>query len=128
MNFSWIPYYKEFADKLLLFKNNRNSLLRLIYDNREELLARYFHDEKGENDLCDDIDSFSVFGLFNRKIRPENRIHSTDTFKKLLNIHSTIPNDFDGIPIMNIRSLISLDIDLTEKKMTYKIYGIYLIK
>lgn len=46
MNFSWIPYYKEFADKLLLFKNNRNSLLRLIYDNREELLARYFHDEK----------------------------------------------------------------------------------
>ena len=29
MNFSWIPYYKEFADKLLLFKNNRNSLLRL---------------------------------------------------------------------------------------------------
>lgn len=101
MNFSWIPYYKEFADKLLLFKNNRNSLLRLIYDNREELLARYFHDEKGENDLCDDIDPFSVFGLFNRKIRPENRIHSTDTFKKLLNIHSTIPNDFDGIPIMN---------------------------
>lgn len=57
MNFSWIPYYKEFADKLLLFKNNRNSLLRLIYDNREELLARYFHDEKGENDLCDDITS-----------------------------------------------------------------------
>ena len=29
MNFSWIPYYKEFADKLLVFKNNRNSLLRL---------------------------------------------------------------------------------------------------
>lgn len=46
MNFSWIPYYKEFADKLLLFKNNRNSLLRLIYDNREELLAIYFHDKK----------------------------------------------------------------------------------
>ena len=40
----------------------------------------------------------------------------------------SVPNDFDGIPIMNIRSLISLDIDLTEKKMTYKIYGIYLIK
>ena len=39
MNYTWIPYYQEFAEKLLPFRNDRKSLLKLIYDRREELLA-----------------------------------------------------------------------------------------
>lgn len=101
MRFTWIPYYKEFADKLLQFSSDRSGLLKLIYDNRDEFLANYLHDEKGENDLCKDIDPFTTFGLFNRGIKLYNRIHSTELFKKLFNISANVPSDFEGIPVLN---------------------------
>ncbi|MBR3983949.1 MAG: AAA family ATPase [Bacteroidaceae bacterium] len=101
MRFTWIPYYKEFADKLLKFRQNRPFLLKSIYDNREDLYASYLHDEGGLNDLCTDIDPFSVFGLFNRGIREYNRKNSTRVFKELLEISADIPNDFEGVPVMN---------------------------
>lgn len=101
MKFTWIPYYKEFSEKLLKFSEDRKALLKLIYSNREELLANYLHDEKGENDFFTDIDPFSTFGLFNRKIKFDNRIRSTKLFKNLLGISANAPSDFEGIPILN---------------------------
>lgn len=101
MRFTWIPYYKEFAEKLLQFRNNRKPLLDMIYEHRDELLASYLHDENGIDDLCTDIDPFTIFGLFNRGIRENNRIHSTEVFKDLLDIKANVPSDFEGIPILN---------------------------
>lgn len=101
MNFTWIPFYKEFAEKLLQFQTDREKLLKLIYDNRTTLLADYLHDEKGKNDLFKDIDPFTTFGIFNRGISQENRIGSAKLFKKLLNISADVPSDFVGIPILN---------------------------
>lgn len=101
MRFTWIPYFKEFAEKLVKFRHDRQPLLKSIYNKRDELYASYLHDEGGLNDLCSDIDPFSVFGLFNRGIRYENRINSTKVFKELLDISSDIPTDFEGVPIMN---------------------------
>ena len=101
MKFTWIPYYKEFAEKLLQFSDDRNALLKLIYGNREKLLANYLHDEKGEDDLCTDIDPFTTMGLFNRQIKIDKRIQSTKLFKNLLNISANSPSDFEGIPVLN---------------------------
>lgn len=101
MRFTWIPYYKEFAKKLLQFRHNRKALLEIIYSRREELYAGYLHDKGGYDDLCTDIDPFSVFGLFNRRIKEINRFHSTEVFKEVLDISSDIPKDFEGIPILN---------------------------
>lgn len=101
MRFTWIPYFKEFAEKLVKFRHDRQPLLKSIYNKRDELYACYLHDEGGLNDLFTDIDPFSVFGLFNRGIRHENRINSTKAFKELLDISSDIPTDFEGVPIMN---------------------------
>lgn len=101
MNFTWVPYYQEFAEKLLSFRNDRKSLLKLIYDRREEPLAGYLHDEKGDDDLCSDIDPFTTFGLFNRKIKHGNRTHSTEVFKSLLGMKAEVPHDFKGVPILN---------------------------
>lgn len=101
MNFTWIPYYKELANKLMQFQSNRNQLLDLIYNNRDELLAKYLHDQGGEDDLLVDIDPFTVFGLFNRGIKHENRLNSAKLFKSILDIKADIPKDFEGIPILN---------------------------
>lgn len=101
MNFTWIPYYKEFAQRLMQFQNNRKQLLDLIYKNRDELLAKYLHDQGGDNDLLVDIDPFTIFGLFNRGIKHENRLNSAKLFKSILDINADIPKDFEGIPVLN---------------------------
>ena len=101
MSFTWIPYYKEFAQRLTQFQKDRKRLLNLIYDNRDELLAKYLHDQGGEGDLLEDIDPFTVFGLFNRGIKHENRINSAKLFKNILDIKVDIPKGFEGIPVLN---------------------------
>lgn len=101
MSFTWIPYYKEFAQRLTQFQKDRKRLLNLIYNYRDELLAKYLHDQGGEGDLLEDIDPFTVFGLFNRGIKHENRINSAKLFKNILDIKVDIPKDFEGIPVLN---------------------------
>lgn len=101
MSFTWVPYYKEFAEKLLQYQENRASLCRLIYDHEDELLINYLHDEGGKDDRLTDIDPFTTFGLFNRGISTKNRVSSAELFKRLLNISADVPSDFDGVPILN---------------------------
>lgn len=101
MSFTWIPYYKEFAQRLTQFQKDRKRLLNLIYNYRDELLTKYLHDQGGEGDLLEDIDPFTVFGLFNRGIKHENRINSAKLFKNILDIKADIPKDFEGIPVLN---------------------------
>lgn len=101
MSFTWIPYYKEFAQRLTQFQKDRKRLLNLIYNYRDELLAKYLHDQGGEGDLLEDIDPFTVLGLFNRGIKHENRINSAKLFKNILDIKADIPKDFEGIPVLN---------------------------
>lgn len=99
--FTWIKYYRELADKLIQFKDNRKGLLELIYQNRNVLLATYLHDEGGENDLLKDIDPFTVFGIFNRGIKFDNRRNTATLFKELFGLQSPVPDDFAGIPVLN---------------------------
>ena len=101
MSFTWVPYYKEFAEKLLQYQENRTNLCRLIYDHEDELLINYLHDEGGKDDRFTDIDPFTTFGIFNRGISKKNRASSAALFKRLLNISADVPSDFDGVPILN---------------------------
>ena len=101
MSFTWVPYYKEFAEKLLQYQENRTNLCRLIYDHEDELLINYLHDEGGKDDKFTDIDPFTTFGLFNRGISMKNRVSSAALFKRLLNISADVPSDFDGVPLLN---------------------------
>ena len=86
---------------MMNYRNDRASLLSEIYEHRDLLYAKYLHDNKGEDDLLTDVDPFTVFGLFNRGIKSENRINSAKLFKKLFNMDSDAPADFEGIPILN---------------------------
>lgn len=101
MSFTWVPYYKEFAEKLLQYQENRADLCRLIYDYEDELLINYLHDEGGKDDRFTDIDPFTTFGIFNRGISKKNRASSAALFKRLLNISADVPSDFDGVPLLN---------------------------
>lgn len=65
MRFTWIPFYKELATKLLDYKDKRNELVSFIYD--DEGLGYYtgYLHMKNKKKTIDDIDPFSFFGIFN---------------------------------------------------------------
>ena len=101
MRFTWIPYFEELADKLMQYRNDRKSLLAMIYEHRGELLAKYLHDIDGEYDLLTDVDPFTILGIFNRYLTFENRINITNLLKRLFNIQAAVPKDFCGVPVLN---------------------------
>ena len=97
-SFTWIPFYTEMAEKLLEYKDNRKELVKIVYG-MDRQFVNYIKDDAG-NDYPD-IDPFSVFAIFNRKITDERRKDICQYFKKVLQLDSDIPEDFDSIPVMN---------------------------
>ena len=127
MAFTWIPFYKELSQKLLKFKNDRKPLVDFIYSELSTVgnksLVDYIHMQDGSR--VNDIDPFSVFAIFNRHLKPNNRNGFLKKFKDRFNLQSEIPTDFDGVPTVNAQR--AFFFNWAEK--TLKVYdnsGIYL--
>ena len=113
MKYSWIPFYKELAEKLLQYKNDRSQLIEWIkFDLNKVKTKRGGHSlisylTKSEYfQQTNDIDPFSVFGIFNRKNQrgDSGRRELLLMFHDKFNLSSDIPTDFDGIPLIEIFS------------------------
>lgn len=98
--FVWVDFYKEFAGKLLAYKNNREELVKKV---------KAIYAETGINmptlewnNEIKDIDPFTVFGLFNKSsMRKANRIKILTVIKDLFNVSSVVPTSFESIPVLN---------------------------
>ena len=99
MNFTWIPFYKELAQKLLKYRDNRKPLIDWIYDNLQSYIGHLKDDSDGRRVI--DIDPFSVFSIFNRGITDKNRGIICTKLKEGFAITAPIPEDYNGIPIVN---------------------------
>ena len=101
--FSWIPFYSELAKALLTYKNDRKPLVDFIYSELSQVgdrsLVEYIHMEDGAK--VTDIDPFSIFAIFNRSLKRENRVGFLQKFKDRFNLKTEVPTDFDGIPTVN---------------------------
>ena len=65
MTFTWIPFYKELAQKLFRFSRNRTPLVNWIYDNLEGSIGHLKDAPDGRR--VPDIDPFTVYAIFNPK-------------------------------------------------------------
>lgn len=99
MNFTWIPFYKEFSQKLLKYRNNRTPLVNWIYDNLAGYV-KYLKDNPDGRPLPD-MDPFTVFGIINRGIAYDKKVYLCSKFKSFLKITASEPQDFSGVPEMN---------------------------
>lgn len=101
--FSWIPFYSELAKTLLEYKNDRKPIVEFIYSDLSTVggksLVDYIHMEDGSR--VKDIDPFSVFAIFNRSLKLENKMAFLQKFKDRFGIKADLPKDFDGIPTVN---------------------------
>lgn len=97
--FDWTRLYHEFAQKLVVYKTNRQELVGKVKD-IYKLSGMSMPTLEKDNNLVD-IDPFTVFGLFNKNLRVENKIKILDAIVKLFDLESKVPNTFDGIPVLN---------------------------
>lgn len=100
MTYTWIPFYKELAKKLLQFRNDRQPLINWIYANIKSEYIKHLKDDSDGRRVAD-IDPFTVYAIFNRGITHDKRIEICKAFKDYQNISSPVPEDFYGIPVMN---------------------------
>ena len=98
--FDWVDFYKEFANTLLQYKNNREILVEKVEKIYE--LTDIDIPTLERNKQLVDIDPFTIFGLFNKSsMTVDNRNKIISTVANLFDIKAPIPTSFDGIPLLN---------------------------
>jgi 5-methylcytosine-specific restriction enzyme B len=102
--FTWIPAYREIAHRLLDWENRQGKLIAFLELLRSQGLVitnLTDQDSQGARALLQEIDPFTFFGVFNRRIRADQRLAILAEVIKLLGVNSALPKDFDGLPILN---------------------------
>ena len=98
--FDWVDFYKEFANTLLQYKNNREILVEKVEKIYE--ITGIDMPTLERNRKLVDIDPFTIFGLFNKSsMTVDNRNKIISTVANLFDIKAPIPTSFDGIPLLN---------------------------
>ena len=97
--FEWIAFYQEFTSKLLNYKAHRTELVekvKAIYANTGMNMPTL---ERNNNLI--DIDPFTVFGLFNKKLTDNNRMKILAAIAELFDVKAPVPTSFDSLPVLN---------------------------
>ena len=92
-NKGWAKFYKEFANKLLEFKNNRKELIekiKLVFNSNKIEIPNIINEE--------DIDPFTIFGLFNKGLS-ERRTKILKGIANIFEINSKTPEEFYCVPV-----------------------------
>lgn len=97
--FLWVDFYQEFAQKLAVYRDDRLDLIKKVKE-IYKLSGISMPTLEKDNNLVD-IDPFTVFGMFNKKLRDENRIKLLETIAKLFDLKSKVPTSFDSLPVLN---------------------------
>lgn len=102
--FTWIPFYKELANKILEYKDKRKDLMDIVYSLPSKY-TNYLQWRPGDGSGVDnpEIDPFSFFAIFNRGLTTENKKEILTIIKNKLQIKADIPQDFVSIPQMDNR-------------------------
>ena len=95
---TWPGFYQEFADKLLAYKNDRQTLISMLNDVYSRIGMPL---PKLEADELQDIDPFTVFGLFNKGIKDANRRKIIVGIAEAFDVRADQPTTFEGVPVLN---------------------------
>jgi len=103
-DFTWKPLYRELAQKVLEFKDRQGELVALLKElegnGLKVISVRDRFQGGGEGDMTE-IDPFTFFASFNRNLKEENRLAILIALKERWGLTSSLPEKFDGIPVMN---------------------------
>ncbi len=104
--FTWKPIFVEMGAKLLPYRPKQKQLLGMLNEMEAEgipVVSLKDQNPKGMEVPLSEIDPFNLFAVFNRAIKPETRIEIIRRFKEALQLSAPVPEDFDGIPVVDLR-------------------------
>lgn len=96
--FEWLDFYREFASRLLEYKNRRKDLVSQIEKVFQKTGIKMPEFEKENSEV--DVDPFTIFGLFNRGLTDENRIKIASAIRDQFSLYEETPASFDGVPLL----------------------------
>jgi len=102
--FTWIPIYQELAHKLAGWENRQQELISFLEELRTQgFVVTPLHDKDGDGArfLLKEIDPFTFFGVFNRRIGYDQRTLILSQMKHFFGLQSELPEDFNGVPVLN---------------------------
>ncbi len=103
--FRWARFYQAIADGLLTYRNDRLPLIEILQQLQPQveglglLCGDQFAD--GSKGFIQDIDPFTLFGLFNRGIKDSTRRAIASELAQKLGVSEPVPESFEGIPVLN---------------------------
>lgn len=98
MNFSWVPFYRELAGKVLEFENRQDELLALLREmKKDNLYVVPLEDDISptERVAFTEIDPFTFLANFSRTSDKE-ATKLCDWIRVKWNLTTPTPTDFDG--------------------------------
>ena len=105
MRFRWARFYQAIVDGLLEYRDNRAPLIGFLQAlaSRVEGLSFLEGDQfaDGRKGFIEDIDPFTLIGLFNRGVRESTRQAIAAQLADFLNVSEAVPESFEGIPLLN---------------------------
>ena len=102
--FTWKPIYQELADKLAAWENRQQALVSCLEELRTQgYVITPLNDKDGDGArfLLKEIDPFTFFGVFNRRIGYDQRLGILSRIKQFFGLESELPEDFNGVPVLN---------------------------
>ena len=97
--FDWVDFYKELSGILLRYKSNRRELIEKVKRIYEITGINFPTLEK--NSQIVDIDPFTFFGLFNKKLTDAKRLAILKAVAELCDVKTSVPTAFNSIPVLN---------------------------
>ena len=102
--FTWIPLYQELAKELAGWENRQEELISFLEELRAQghvITPLNDKDRDGARFLLREIDPFTFFGVFNRRIGYDQRLALLSQMKQHFGLHTELPEDFNGVPVLN---------------------------
>ena len=107
MSFTWVPFYREVAERVLKYEDKQDELLALLYEMREQGLSPILLNDKDSRDqriALKEIDPFTFFASWNRGSKDSSRLAICQFLREKWDLKSAVPRDFEGIPTVNPQS------------------------
>ncbi len=96
VRFKWTHFYQAVANALGVYQENRHPLIEFVLQLADKHGLSYI-----QGKALEDIDPFTVMGIFNRGMTDDNRKKLAKEIALFLGVDEPTPESFESIPLLN---------------------------
>ena len=121
--YTWVPFFHELAEKLLTYKDRQEQLRELVLKSLDPSFTN--HINSSSKFPPKDIDPFTVMGIINRLTLISKKTEICTVFKRIFNMSSDTPIDYEGVPQLNPQKSVYYWSDITSEEREANIQNLW---